>query len=71
MRKKDLSFKAAIQFVRKYRSGVCPNLGFELQLKEYEKELGNSAPPIKKNVSERLTDSVNLSQSYSSKNKKI
>ena len=37
MRKNGWTFKKAIEFVRNKRSTVCPNLGFELQLKEYER----------------------------------
>lgn len=39
MRKHRWSFRKAIDFVRKRRACVCPNLGFEMQLKTYEKEL--------------------------------
>ena len=34
------SFKSAIKFVKNIRPTICPNLGFELQLKKYETELG-------------------------------
>lgn len=37
MYKKCWTFKKAIEFVREKRSIVCPNLGFEMQLKDYEK----------------------------------
>ena len=40
MRRKGWGFKEAIQFVRKSRPTVLPNLGFERQLKEYENFLG-------------------------------
>jgi protein-tyrosine phosphatase len=39
MKKHNWSFKDAITFVRKSRPVVCPNLGFERQLKEYEVQL--------------------------------
>jgi hypothetical protein len=39
MKKKKWSFRKVIDFVRKIRPCVCPNLGFEMQLKAYEKEL--------------------------------
>ena len=39
MKKKKMSFREAIRIVRKKRKNVCPNLGFERQLKEYEKEI--------------------------------
>ena len=39
MKKNSWGFKEAIAFVRKSRPEVCPNLGFEMQLKKYEKEL--------------------------------
>jgi protein-tyrosine phosphatase len=37
MRKEMLSFKEAIAEVRRHRPKVLPNLGFERQLKDYEK----------------------------------
>ena len=37
MRKNGWNFKRAIEFVRSKRSVICPNLGFEMQLKEYER----------------------------------
>ena len=37
MKKNQMTFKSAIQLVKKHRNGICPNLGFELQLKQYEK----------------------------------
>lgn len=39
MRKNQWPFRKAIDFVRKRRPCVCPNLGFEMQLKTYEREL--------------------------------
>ena len=39
MRKNQIGFKPAINIVRSKRVGVCPNLGFEMQLKKYESEL--------------------------------
>lgn len=39
MKKHRLTFREAINFVRDRRSVVCPNLGFEMQLKQYEKQL--------------------------------
>lgn len=35
MRKEGWGFKRAIELVRGKRKIVCPNLGFEMQLKEY------------------------------------
>jgi hypothetical protein len=60
MRKNLLTFQDAIQVVRKQRSGVCPNLGFELQLKQYGSDLEKPVPSIKKNGSKRLADNINL-----------
>jgi hypothetical protein len=40
MRKFDTAFSAALKYVKKIRSNVCPNLGFELQLKKYQEQLG-------------------------------
>lgn len=41
MKKYDSSFANALKFVRKIRSSVCPNLGFELQLKKYQEKLSS------------------------------
>lgn len=35
MCKNKISFKAAINLLKAKRAGVCPNLGFEMQLKKY------------------------------------
>jgi protein-tyrosine phosphatase len=43
MKKKCMGFKDAISFVRQARPNVCPNLGFERQLKEYEISLNRMA----------------------------
>jgi hypothetical protein len=37
MCKNKISFKVAIGLLKAKRAGVCPNLGFEMQLKKYEK----------------------------------
>jgi hypothetical protein len=42
MKKNKWTFKEAISFVKKIRPSVCPNLGFEMQLKDYEKQLVHS-----------------------------
>ena len=34
--KHKMSFIEALKFVKDKRSGVCPNLGFEMQLKSYD-----------------------------------
>jgi hypothetical protein len=39
MRKNQMGFKAAIAFLKSKRAEVCPNLGFEMQLKKYEAQL--------------------------------
>jgi len=39
MKKLNLSFKKAFEIVTKVRSCVCPNSGFQKQLKQYEQEL--------------------------------
>ncbi|CAD8111378.1 unnamed protein product [Paramecium sonneborni] len=39
MRKQGMSFSEAFQFTRLKRSVVCPNFGFQRQLKQFEKEL--------------------------------
>lgn len=48
MKKHSWSFKDAIAYLRRHRPSVCPNLGFERQLKEYEITLlkgGQPEPP--------------------------
>jgi hypothetical protein len=45
MRKYDPIFSHALKFVRKIRPAVCPNLGFELQLKKYQERLALEHPP--------------------------
>ena len=40
MKHHQAMFSQAIKFVRKIRPSVCPNLGFELQLKKYQERLG-------------------------------
>ncbi|CAD8121838.1 unnamed protein product [Paramecium sonneborni] len=42
MRKQGMSFQEAFQFTRLKRSVVCPNFGFQRQLKQFERELQNS-----------------------------
>ena len=42
MKKYDPHFMNALRFVRKIRPSVCPNLGFELQLKKYQEKLGHT-----------------------------
>lgn len=32
-----MTFRQAIEFVRKIKQEICPNYGFEMQLKSYEK----------------------------------
>jgi hypothetical protein len=39
MKKYDAVFINALKHVRKIRSNVCPNLGFEMQLKKYQDKL--------------------------------
>jgi hypothetical protein len=45
MKKYDSIFTNAIRYVRKMRPSVCPNLGFELQLKKYQEKLVVEHPP--------------------------
>lgn len=42
MKKYKTTFAPAIKHVRSCRPNVCPNLGFELQLKHYQEQLGVS-----------------------------
>ena len=39
MKSRKLGFRDAITIVRKRRKNVLPNLGFEIQLKKYEREI--------------------------------
>jgi hypothetical protein len=39
MKKYNSTFKIAIGVVKKIKSNICPNLGFELQLKNYQSAL--------------------------------
>jgi hypothetical protein len=38
-----MGFLEALNFLKAKRPGVCPNLGFELQLKAYEKSHASAA----------------------------
>jgi hypothetical protein len=40
MKRYESIFSSAIKYVRKMRPNICPNLGFELQLKKYQDRLG-------------------------------
>ena len=48
MKKNNWSFREAITEVRKYRPKVLPNLGFERQLKDYEKKLQGVEPSLER-----------------------
>lgn len=39
MKKLFTDFRTAFHLVKRIRKGICPNLGFEKQLKQYEREL--------------------------------
>jgi len=43
MKKYDAMFINALKHVRKIRSNVCPNLGFEMQLKKYQEKLSKDS----------------------------
>lgn len=45
MKKYNSIFSNAIKYVRKMRPNVCPNLGFELQLKKYQEKLTITQTP--------------------------
>jgi hypothetical protein len=51
MKKFGWGFKEAISEVRKFRPEVLPNLGFERQLKEYERVLRSEESSTRKNIS--------------------
>lgn len=40
MKKHSSTFKSAITQIRRIKPNICPNLGFELQLKNYQEKLG-------------------------------
>jgi hypothetical protein len=56
MKKYEEGFANALKFVKKIRPSVCPNLGFELQLKKYQEKLStdqaNRPRKIAKQVSQ-------------------
>lgn len=60
MKKYNSSFKNAIQHVRKIKPNVCPNLGFQLQLKNYQNNLnlGLQDQDIPKLRSNKFTQKV-------------
>jgi hypothetical protein len=47
-----MSFLPALKLCQCKRPQVCPNLGFELQLKAYEKQLQRGSQSVKKKSSE-------------------
>lgn len=51
MKKNKWAFKDAIAFVRRSKPNVLPNLGFERQLKEYEKVLKSENNEVRKIIS--------------------
>jgi hypothetical protein len=59
MKTKDLSFKEALARLRARRPVVCPNLGFELQLKQYDIVLRNFKPRPRHDRQDRREDCVN------------
>ena len=64
MKKNNWTFKIAIAEVRKHRPQVLPNLGFERQLKAYEKELKNS---LGSNITNQSNIPSSLNRKYISK----
>jgi hypothetical protein len=62
MKKYRTAFLPAIKHVRNCRPNVCPNLGFELQLKHYQQLLGLEDRPLPK------TDSYNNNSNHSNNN---
>lgn len=59
IKSRKIGFKEAIAIVRAKRKSVCPNLGFERQLKQYEREILEGNPSklhLKKTVSEKIAE---------------
>ncbi|CAD8096229.1 unnamed protein product [Paramecium primaurelia] len=53
MRKQGMSFQEAFQFVRLKRSVVCPNFGFQRQLKQFERELQNMNGKVETEITQQ------------------
>lgn len=55
MKKYEEQFSNALKYVRKIRPNICPNLGFELQLKKYQEQLHSNHS--KKMIAEKSKES--------------
>lgn len=55
MKTYDPHFLNALRFVRKIRPNVCPNLGFELQLKKYQEKLGHNEESRPSNIHKHVS----------------
>ncbi|CAD8199920.1 unnamed protein product [Paramecium pentaurelia] len=53
MRKQGMSFQEAFQFARLKRSVVCPNFGFQRQLKQFERELQNMNGKVETEITQQ------------------
>ncbi|CAK60831.1 unnamed protein product (macronuclear) [Paramecium tetraurelia] len=53
MRKQGMSFQEAFQFARLKRSVVCPNFGFQRQLKQFERELLNGNGKVETEIAQQ------------------
>lgn len=65
MRHKHWTFREAIAFVRQNRPSVCPNLGFERQLKDYEQFLSKQNSIALQRKSPRTSEEPKHSQQKS------
>ena len=59
MKTRKLGFRDAITIVRKRRKSVLPNLGFEIQLKKYEREIFQLPDDVEEKVAEERYEKRN------------
>ena len=67
MKNRKIGFREAIALARAKRKNICPNLGFERQLKQYEKELlypAQAKVNLKKTVSEKISEERKTSYNH-------
>lgn len=67
MKTRKMGFKEAISLVRAKRKNICPNLGFERQLKQYEKDIlypAQAKVNLKKTVSEKISEERRTSYNH-------
>ena len=67
IRSRKIGFREAIGIVRAKRKSICPNLGFERQLKQYEKDILEEGPKkinLKKTVSDKISEERKTSYNH-------